>query len=84
MTRDGPAGADQTALRQLDDCELDLVCGGNITGAVATAGKLVSKAVTGLMDVLTGGNSFPIRIDFSGAQKAGQQLGQGLGGGRPA
>jgi hypothetical protein len=73
----------QSELRQLDDCELDLVSGGNISGAVATAGKLVSKAVTGLMDLLTGGNSFPIKIDFSGAQKAGQQLGQILGGGRP-
>jgi hypothetical protein len=73
----------QSELRQLDDAELDLVSGGNIVGAVSTAGKLVSKAVTGLMDLLTGGNSFPIKIDFSGAQKAGEQLGQMLGGGRP-
>jgi hypothetical protein len=62
---------DQAELRQLDDDELDLVSGGNIAGAVAMAGKLLSRAVTGLMDVLTGGNSFPIKIDFSALRRPG-------------
>jgi|RhiMetdeSRZDD1v2_1073273.scaffolds.fasta_scaffold2315509_1 hypothetical protein len=71
-------------IRLLEASELDTVSGGDITGAVSTVVNAVAKGVVGLMDALTGGgNSFPIKIDFSGAKKAGDQLGKALGG-RPA
>jgi hypothetical protein len=74
-------------IRPLEASELDTVSGGDIAGAVSTvvnAVGSVGKAVAGAIDTLTGGgNSFPIKIDFSGAKKAGEQLGKALGG-RPA
>jgi hypothetical protein len=71
-------------IRPLEASELDAVCGGDIAGAVSTLVNGVGKAVVGLMNTLTGGgNSFPIQIDFSGAKKAGEQLGKVFGG-RPA
>jgi hypothetical protein len=67
-------------LRELDVAELDAVSGGNVLKPIADA---VLAGVRALGGLLGGGNDFPIKVDLSGAAKAGRQLGQSLGGGRP-
>ena len=63
--------------RELTDHELDAVSGGSIVGDITRAVSQIAGAIGGAVGTLTGGSSFPIKIDFSGATKAGKQIGHG-------
>ena len=58
----------------LDDSQLDTVTGGSIVSDVVNAAAAVARVIGGFLGGL-GQPTFPIKIDLSGATKAGAQLG---------
>jgi hypothetical protein len=68
-------------LRELDLAELDAVSGGSI---IKTISDGIAAGIRAGAQWLADNRPFPIQVDLSGATKAGQQLGQMLGGKPPA
>ena len=58
----------------IDDSQLDAVTGGSIVSDVVNAAAAIGRAIGGFLGGL-GQPTFPIKVDLSGASKAGAQLG---------
>ena len=58
----------------IDDSQLDAVTGGSIVSDVVNGAAAIARAIGGFLGGL-GQPTFPIKVDLSGASKAGAQLG---------
>ena len=66
-------------LRDLTADEIETVAGGSVVGSVSRAIGQVAGAIGDALGSLVG-SSFPIKVDLSGAAKAGAAIGKGAKG----
>jgi hypothetical protein len=59
----------------IDDSQLDAVTGGSIISDVVNGAAAIARAIGGFLGDL-GQPTFPIKVDLSGARKAGAQIGK--------
>ncbi|MBA2401399.1 MAG: hypothetical protein H0V72_22400 [Bradyrhizobium sp.] len=60
----------------IDDSQLDAVTGGSIVSDVVNGAAALARAIGGFLGGL-GQPTFPIKVDLSGATKAGAAIGRG-------
>ena len=60
----------------LDDSQLDAITGGSIVSDVVNGAAAIARAIGGFLGGL-GQPTFPIKVDLSGATKAGPAIGRG-------